>query len=296
MKFFQTGVHEIKKAIKEVFKIAKFFLKQEKQKISLILLTHKVIIFFLIVSTFLSDKVATKIKKLINHKKNEREEKKIMKTTNTIIKITLVSLMGMFLQTTCYAENTAEETEAEEECNIDNYNEHISYGGAYTGCKLRGADFSGKNFTAANFNGADLRQADLSETNLLGAILIDADLRQAKLEKANLEGSNLYGTNFTNANLDGADLTEAHVIETNFNGANLSNTIWKGVSISCSISCMMRKANMYRADLSGAKLEKADLTGARNLSTIICDEDTDFPGRDQDFKSEHDIVCINSNN
>jgi uncharacterized protein YjbI with pentapeptide repeats len=86
-------------------------------------------------------------------------------------------------------------------------------------------------------------KAELGDANLQGVDLKGSDFSYADLSQANLSGANLRG-----ADLSFADLSQANLQDTDLRGA------------------LLFSANLRLAELTGAKLDKAD-----------CDRNTHFP-------------------
>jgi uncharacterized protein YjbI with pentapeptide repeats len=116
------------------------------------------------------------------------------------------------------------------------------------------------NLCNANLFSANLSGANLSGANLSGAMLSMANLSGANLSNANLSGANLMQA-ILQGNLaqTGADLSGADLSGADLSGADLSAVI--GTCAPDERTC----ANLSRANLSGAKLNDAGLSGA-NLS------------------------------
>ena len=146
------------------------------------------------------------------------------------------------------------QTDISRECDESNYRDYIF-------------NFN-KNVTYARGKGCDLYGADLSGANLFWADLSGASLRWADLSKAILYG----------ADLRWPDLSEADLAEADLRWANLR---WAD----------LRGADLRGADLRGADLRGANLENTRNLSFIICNYETNFPGFDSSFEQYHGINC-----
>ena len=95
-----------------------------------------------------------------------------------------------------------------------------------------------------------------------------ADLRGADLRGADLRGADLSGANLCEANLRGADLREANLREADLREANLREADLSGANL--------RGADLRGADLREANLRGADLRGAKNLDSVIYNEQTSF--------------------
>jgi uncharacterized protein YjbI with pentapeptide repeats len=139
--------------------------------------------------------------------------------------------------------------------------------------ELFDANLSGADLRGANLSGADLRGANLSDANLSGAILASADLREANLLRTNLSGAML---------LFSADLSGARLFSTNLRGAYLS--------VNSPDPPRRHHGDPFptprafgiapSANLSGAHLIEADLSGATILQPVLdeaCGEKTKLP-------------------
>ena len=118
---------------------------------------------------------------------------------------------------------------------------------------------------------ADLRGADLSNADLRDANLSNADLRDANLSNADLRDANLSNANLSNADLNGVNLIIANLINADLNGANLRDADLRGANL---IGANLKVADLGYVNLEGANLRGADLRGARNLETVLYDENT----------------------
>ena len=205
------------------------------------------------------------------------------------------------------------------ECNASNYRDYIS-SHPYThyergkGCYLRGAvlkekgkvfDIIKDNLSGADLKGAvlssviagsaDFRNADLSEADLSGGSFYQANFSWANLNNANLSYAGLNGgvdlshanlshANLSHADLRGVDFRNADLYWANFQEAKLFGANLRGVSL--------KSVDLYWADLSGVDLSLTlSLGEAKNLNTIRCDDETDFPGSDYFFKKKYGIQC-----
>jgi uncharacterized protein YjbI with pentapeptide repeats len=115
-------------------------------------------------------------------------------------------------------------------------------------------DFREMHLSRANLSGADLSQANLDGANLTETDLVGADIAEANLFGADLSGARLY---YPGAPPWAEDLSEA-------SGASPWEATWG------------------EADLRGADLREADLSGVRyvtqeQLEKAIGDESTKLP-------------------
>jgi uncharacterized protein YjbI with pentapeptide repeats len=160
--------------------------------------------------------------------------------------------------------------------------------------KIEDADFSGADLSEANiqgltlaraqFAGARFRGANLSECNLEGMLLPGAFFADANLRKAQLTGSQMQGANFRGANLRSAGLAEIDWDGADLRGADLREAAFHLVSsrsglVGSPIASEgsrtgfytddwneqdfkspeeIRKANLCRADLRGARIDNVD--------------------------------------
>lgn len=154
--------------------------------------------------------------------------------------------------------------------------------------RLRGADFSGLDLSEvtfagavlrdAKFVGATLRNADLSAAILCGADLSGADLTGARLDDADLhtavvtntvwKGASLTHGNLSRLDLSGADFSAASGIRADFTGANLSGASFAGARLP---QAMFRGAVLAGADCTGSDLRDADMSGVRAAGARLAD-------------------------
>jgi uncharacterized protein YjbI with pentapeptide repeats len=102
--------------------------------------------------------------------------------------------------------------------------------------------------------------------DLQGAGLVMANLPQVQLAGANLETANLSRANLSGADLRGSSLIGASLYGANLSGANLRGADLRGADL--------RNAYFGRADLTGARLDQANLYGAIGLPSTIASADT----------------------
>ncbi|AUT02351.1 hypothetical protein CLI64_19235 [Nostoc sp. CENA543] len=138
---------------------------------------------------------------------------------------------------------------------------------------LKRVNLSGACLQNVNFEDAELQEANLENANLSGAIL-----KNAKLNKVNLRKAKLFNTNLEGADLSGADLrstmetrvdyeeckycdypVEVRLDSANLKGANLKQADLTGAILN---SANLQGANLKQADLTGAILNSANLQGA----------------------------------
>jgi uncharacterized protein YjbI with pentapeptide repeats len=130
--------------------------------------------------------------------------------------------------------------------------------------KLHGARLKGCDLEDMNLPGVDFSKADLSEANLTGA----------SMRGANFNGANLHGAYLAEIDWEGADLRDADLRCASFHmGSSRSGLV--GSPIACEGSRTgfytddfneqdfkspeeIRKANLCRADLRGAKINDVD--------------------------------------
>jgi uncharacterized protein YjbI with pentapeptide repeats len=149
------------------------------------------------------------------------------------------------------------------------------------------ADLSGKDLSDLDLSGIDFKQANLRRANFFGSKLVQANLSGAHLEEANLNGAWLMGTNFTGAHLarasllsvvilggavkqmpvfKDADLREVKLIA-DLPGADLRGADFRGAMVGVNIK--NQGMGQMRTDLSGAKLNGAQLAGADFNRTLM---------------------------
>jgi uncharacterized protein YjbI with pentapeptide repeats len=164
----------------------------------------------------------------------------------------------------------------------------------FTRADLSGATLSGLKLHAACFAGARFRLARLAASDLEDMELPGADFRDAYLRNALLTGSAMPGACFDGAYLNGAGLAEIDWEGVSLRGADLTGVSFHLGSTRCGlvgspIACEgsrtgfytdeyteqdfkapeeIRKANLRRADLRGARIARVDfylvdLRGAR---------------------------------
>jgi uncharacterized protein YjbI with pentapeptide repeats/ABC-type cobalamin/Fe3+-siderophores transport system ATPase subunit len=160
--------------------------------------------------------------------------------------------------------------------------------------QLKGTDFSDANLSGARLAGADLRQSILNGAVLTRAALPNANLEEvawpdARLEQADLTGAHCTGSRFPDARMQRVNLFGAELGEIDWEGADLRGADLRGVSFhmgsarsgllitpiasegtrtgfytdDCNEQHFkspeeIRKANLCRADLRGAKIDGVD--------------------------------------
>ena len=110
----------------------------------------------------------------------------------------------------------------------------------------------------ASLRGTNLSEADLSGANLSGANLSEANLSEANLVKAKLSKANLFEADLFEADLSKADL-RANLFGAKLTLADLSGANLFGAKLTFAD---LSGADLSEADLSGADLTKGDLTNA----------------------------------
>lgn len=101
-----------------------------------------------------------------------------------------------------------------------------------------------------NLTGVNLSELDLSGADLRGALMESASFEGARLERARLDDCVLAHARFDRADLSGASLAGANVGSASFAGARASAPV------------DFRKANLFKASLSGASFTHANLEEA----------------------------------
>jgi len=163
-----------------------------------------------------------------------------------------------------------------------------------SGANVEGADFTGANLTGCNLRGLRLCKATLSGAIMQLAILDDCDLEGVQLPGAALKSASLIAANLTGSYMPGAQMQRAILVgaklaEVDWQGADLRDvdfetaTFHMGSSRSGLVGSPfasegtrtgfytddyteqgfkspeeIRKANLCRADLRDAKVEKVD--------------------------------------
>lgn len=164
----------------------------------------------------------------------------------------------------------------------------------FSGATVAGADFTGANLADCNLRGLNLRETQLAGAILNGAILDKCDLSEVALPGASLESASLVDADLTGTYMPGAKMHRAILVGTrladiSWEGADLrdanfdDSTFHMGSSRSGLVGSPLasegtrtgfytdeyteqgfkapeeiRKANLCRADLRGAKVEKVD--------------------------------------
>ena len=101
------------------------------------------------------------------------------------------------------------------------------------------------------------------------------DLSGAKFARAKLHGADLRGARLNKANFRGVVLRHAQLQDASLKGANFSPTRPRGRVMRAEDGC---NPNRQNADLSGANLSFADLTGAVFCNTTMPDGSTNNSG------------------
>jgi uncharacterized protein YjbI with pentapeptide repeats len=129
---------------------------------------------------------------------------------------------------------------------------------------LRKSNLHSAKLCGANFNLADLDEivldwADLRNANLHCG-LSKAEIRAARLDGAILAGANLHGASLINSSLVGADLRYANLKYKNeYLGEGADNIDRANLGL----------AKMSQCNLSGAKIDPAQLAGVQSLAGAI---------------------------
>jgi uncharacterized protein YjbI with pentapeptide repeats len=133
------------------------------------------------------------------------------------------------------------------------------------------------NLAHTDLAGAYLFQANLSRANLTGALLARADLDRAQLFDTKLTGANLYRASLVNANLSCTKNTSTLGMppcKLDLAGAdfNLAQMAYAQLEYEESAGVNLRKAKMIHADLSGTNFRRSDVRAdlrRANLSGAI---------------------------
>jgi len=130
-----------------------------------------------------------------------------------------------------------------------------------TGEDLSGMDLSGVDFSGSDLTGIKLTGAKLFKAKFNDAILINADLSNAELTGADLTKANLENVNATQVGLGMATLKEVRMFRTNLEGATLTKADLNGADMRCVClrGARIREADMSGADFTGSDLREADL-------------------------------------
>lgn len=124
---------------------------------------------------------------------------------------------------------------------------------------LRGAKLRSANLERSTFDQVTLDHADLTDADASAAKFYDTDLNMATLRRADLTNAMCIGVRFGSANLVESSFSGVFVDFGNFEKANLKRADLSGASL---IKAKFRDADLTGADLSHASLNEADLTGA----------------------------------
>ena len=148
----------------------------------------------------------------------------------------------------------------------------------YTHFNHNGSEFTNTNFSGANLAESKLSGCALTNSNLINTVFKKAMFNGTKMESVDLTGANLIeaelnGANLSSAILIGADLSGAYL-----NGARLDNAIMCATDINninnitmgafqlgndnCLYKLNLKGANLHKAELNGASLINANLMGA----------------------------------
>ena len=129
---------------------------------------------------------------------------------------------------------------------------------------LRKADFTGADLSESNLYAVDLSEAYLWETNLSNANLWQANLCRADLRGTNMRGATLLEANLSEASLYlHVDLHRANLRKANLSGASLQEVDLESADLSEANLC---GATLLYVDLSGADLSKANPEEAQSLT------------------------------
>jgi len=144
-----------------------------------------------------------------------------------------------------------------------------SQAAAALGAEVRRLLAAGESLAGRDLAGANLAGIQLAGADLQGTLLERADLSGADLTGANLAGSVLTAANLTGARLDLACLDGAGCNRLNARGASLKQV--RGKRLLAFAACLaeadlsgahLEKLISHQADLSGARLDGAELPGA----------------------------------
>jgi len=122
-------------------------------------------------------------------------------------------------------------------------------------------DLSSRNLRDLDMSGLDFKHADLSRSDLFGADLTNADLSSTDLRAARLDRIVIIGARFDHANLSGASLLRPSAF------SSLAAPSKEGVSFveadlsGAKIFGRFNRADMRRANLTGATLAPFGRTG-----------------------------------
>jgi uncharacterized protein YjbI with pentapeptide repeats len=151
---------------------------------------------------------------------------------------------------------------------------------------LTDAGFRGSILTGTNFSNTIIRQGDLAYTTSFGftpatlystASYAAKDLSGVDLSYNNLSGWDFAGQNLTDADFHDSDLSSANFFQADLTKVSfsdytiLSNTDFRSSNLTNAIfgTSDLRSVKLTNANLSGARLDVADITGVDLAGTII---------------------------
>ncbi|HJN78374.1 MAG TPA: pentapeptide repeat-containing protein [Myxococcota bacterium] len=150
----------------------------------------------------------------------------------------------------------------------------------FPGADLRVRDLRGFDLSGHDLSGADLRGADLRDMDLRDAIFAGARMEGARFERANLERADLSRASAERASFDDARLANAVLVGLAAEGASFLGARFRGAEFR---DTSLIFANLAEADLRacilggldvrGARLDRADLTGAVFDGLVASPED-----------------------
>jgi uncharacterized protein YjbI with pentapeptide repeats len=160
------------------------------------------------------------------------------------------------------------------------------------GMSLRGANFTGSDFSHSNLAGANFTQANLDDTSFYKAYLMRVKGVRVNLNKSILRGTTLSDVSLVSSNFTSADLHKADLTNGDFTGSNFSKARLKSAD---AMGAIFVRANFTNAKLDHGDFEGADFSGAQFLFTNFGDavvENADFSGANFSGAEMVDIIGL----
>lgn len=124
-------------------------------------------------------------------------------------------------------------------------------------------DFSGAIFHGTRFDWADMRNVNFREQILENVTFFGTNLSRADFKNAELHNVSFSGANLRGATLSGLDMRNMNLVNMNFQGTDFTGTDLRNANLSyANANQVSYSTNFTNADLRGAYLLDADLTGA----------------------------------
>src|SRR2546423_82545 len=142
-------------------------------------------------------------------------------------------------------------------------------------CDLSGLDLSGRNLADADFTGAYLEETNLSGARLDSASFFGASLKRANLAGSSLRRADMRGTSLRGSNLIGADMYEADLREGKIAEKGTSGdlkVLQHDIGPTEMPAALLSAANLERAKLSGYDLRSLKGLPRAILTALIAPE------------------------